>query len=32
MKDLFVSLYSVLKEIIVTVGKELWSFIKQKFS
>ncbi len=29
MKELYVSLYKVLKEIIVIIGKELWIFIKQ---
>ncbi len=32
MKDLFVSLYKVLKEIVNTVGKELLVYIKQPFS
>jgi len=32
MKDLFVSLYKVIKEITVTVCNELFVFIKQQFS
>jgi len=32
MKDLFISLYKVIKEIVTTVGKELFVFIKQQFS
>ncbi len=32
MKDLFISLYKVIKEIVRTVGKELLVFFKQQFS
>ncbi len=30
MKDVFVNLFTVLKEILMTVKKEMWEFIKQR--